>query len=506
MNNYYFIKFLKSFWLSFKQALASNEEIRKIKDKHPRTLGFLKGRLDKTKFRGFPLTIFGLAFLYILLLFLGAVEDFITSDIIVSADVRVNTLLYSFRNIVAVKTFIWVTLLGESPIIIIFGLIVTVFLFLVRQKWSIFTLWFTIIGSETFTYLSKIVFHRPRPVNAVLLEGSASFPSGHATIAVAFYGFLVYLSLRRLKKKRYRLFAMLSGVFVILAIGFSRLYLGVHYISDVWTGYLVGLLWLIIGISLTEWKIFQDRHASIEGKSASDYYNRLAKFGLVAAAVIFYIIYGLSYQPKVTLTLASPAPSAIKSLSGIFTDFSLPHYTETIVGKLQEPVSLVIVAPDDAALVKDFKAIGWSLAETIDFRSTVKLFDSAAWNESYPTAPMTPSFWNKQVHDFGFEKSTGSQSVRQRHHARFWKTNLITAQGENVYVGTVSLDTGIKWMITHQISPDIDTERELVFSDLQAAGLIRNSEKRKTVDPVLGKNFTGDLFFTDGEAYFITLR
>jgi len=119
---------------------------------------------------------------------------------------------------------------------------------------------------------------------------------------------------------------------------------------------------------------------------------------------------------------------------------------------------------------------------------------------------MTPSFWNKQVNDFGFEKSTETKSVRQKHHARFWKTNLKNDQGNNIYVGTVSLDTGIKWGITHKISPNINTERKLLFTDLEKTGVIKNSIKTKLVNPILGKNFSGDQFFTDGETYFVTFN
>ena len=251
------INFLKSLLQSFKTAFASNEDVQKLERKYPRARSFLKSRLSRTKFTGLPLTILAIVFIYVLLLFFGAVGDFITSDIIVQADARVNTLLYVFRNASAVKAFIWITLSGESPVIIVFALLVSLLLFLARQKRQIIMLWFTIIGSEGFTFILKMVFHRPRPLHAVFLEDSNSFPSGHATIAVAFYGFLIYLLLRDVKNKSHRVLVIVAGVIVMLAIGFSRLYLGVHYASDVLAGYLVGLLWLIIGARLNERRTLQ---------------------------------------------------------------------------------------------------------------------------------------------------------------------------------------------------------------------------------------------------------
>ena len=453
-----------------------------------------------------PLTILSVAFLYVLLLLFGVVEDLITSDLIVNADVRVNTLLYVFRSLLAVKVFIWATLLGQSPTIIVFGLIVSAILYLSHKKWQIVTLWLTVIGSEAFTFLSKIIFHRLRPANAVILEGSASFPSGHATIAVAFYGFLVYLACRSLKKKRYRLITILSGLLVMAAIGFSRLYLGVHYVSDVWAGYLVGLLWLIIGISITEWKLFNEQGGKDIPERPKRAKTSVISIVLVGLALAFYIIYGLSYQPLLTLKTSEIKPEIAGDPANIFSDFNLPRYTETIVGKAQEPISFIVIAQDDSAFLKYFQDAGWLVADAVGLHSTASLSKSVILNRNYPTAPMTPSFWNKQVHDFGFEKSTSANSARARHHARFWKTDLRAAQGENIYVGTVSLDTGVKWLVTHQISPDIDTEREGLFVDLQNSGLIKDYKKIQMVRPVLGENFSGDQFFTSGEAYVLYLK
>lgn len=499
------MNFIKSLLRSFKNAFTTNEEIQKLGKKYPRVVGLLKRRLDRTKFTGLSLTIFGIAFLYISFLFLGAISDFITSDIIVQADARVNALLYAFRNITAVKTFIWVTLLGESPTIIVFALVISILLWLSHKKWQAITLWLTIIGSEGFTFIAKLIFHRPRPINAVFLEDSNSFPSGHATIAVAFYGFLAYLLFKKTKSKLLRALIILVAIITIAAIGFSRLYLGVHYVSDVWTGYLVGLLWLIIGITIAESKLFQTQD-NLGKQNLIFKYKKTISSGLIAAALIFYISYGFVFHPKFLPQPSITQQATVTSTINIFSDFNIPRYTETLTGETQEPISFIISAKDDFAIRTSFEKAGWFVADTINFHSIKELLKYSISNKEYPAAPMTPSFWNKQVHNLGFEKMTETKSVRQRHHARFWKTNLKTSQGEAIYVGTASLDIGIKWLITHKISPDIDTERELLFTDLQKIGAIKSFEKTKLINPVLGKNFSGDPFFTDGKAYFIELN
>lgn len=176
------------------------------------------------------------------------------ANIIINADLQANAWLSAWRNPAVVKIFLLVTLLGEVPTIIVLGLAVSVFLWLKHKKRDLIALWLTIFSSEGVAFVAKIIFHRPRPLNAVVLETSASFPSGHATIAIAFYGFVAYLLVRDIKNKKIRALITLGSVILMLAIGFSRLYLGVHYVSDVVGGYLVGLLGLIIGIGFAEWR------------------------------------------------------------------------------------------------------------------------------------------------------------------------------------------------------------------------------------------------------------
>jgi undecaprenyl-diphosphatase len=91
-----------------------------------------------------------------------------------------------------------------------------------------------------------LVFERPRPspLWALAEEASFSFPSGHSVAAFAFYGVITYLIFRRLKGRAARVALISTASVFIVAIGASRVYLGVHYPSDVVAGYLVGLIWL----------------------------------------------------------------------------------------------------------------------------------------------------------------------------------------------------------------------------------------------------------------------
>lgn len=219
--------------------------------------GFVKKRFSRESFWGLTATGLSLTFLYVLFLLLGVVEDFIHSEPIVIADNNFNQLMILFRSDYFIKIFLWITSLGHWSAVTISALVFSLTLWIWKKKIYIIAFWLSLAGSTLINFLSKLAFHRPRPLYPIYLENSFSFPSGHATVAVAVYGFMIYFLFRQTKKIINRTLILFSGLILILAIGFSRLYLGVHYLSDVWAGYLLGLLWLILGICWTEWLIVQ---------------------------------------------------------------------------------------------------------------------------------------------------------------------------------------------------------------------------------------------------------
>src|SRR5215213_8570826 len=101
-------------------------------------------------------------------------------------------------------------------------------------------------GSIVLTTVLKGVFGRARPelFDSGYQASFYSFPSGHATVAVGFYGMLTVILAYRLRGLA-RWLVVASGVLIVLTIGFSRLYLGVHYPTDILAGYLAALLWLV---------------------------------------------------------------------------------------------------------------------------------------------------------------------------------------------------------------------------------------------------------------------
>jgi len=498
-------RFSSSILKSFKDALLQNIYIKRFLTRFPRTTKWLSARLSKEHFNGLPLTLLALAFLYILSVFLGLLEDVVRSEIIVSADIRIENLLYVFRHESITQLFLWVTVLGKATVIIAGVGVISIILWLMQKHRQMIGYWIAIGGAAGSAFLGKILIHRARPSGVgVYTEDSFSFPSGHATMATVFYGYIIYLYLLSGKSWKQKTNVFFAGAFTIFIIGFSRLYLGVHFMSDVLGGIVLGLLWLIIGITLTEWSIRANIKIPLP---VSPFKNISRILILLVSAWVFFTAYSIvHFDPvRISAPVLTKVQIATPDILQIFKDYSLTQYTEKLDGSYQEPLSFVIAAQDDQTLIKAFNNAGWQLADQITPQTIVQMIKKAALNEQYDHAPMTPSFWNAQVHDFGFEKSTSEQTVRQRHHARFWKTNLHTTDGKSIYVGTASLDIGLKWFFAHRIAPAIDTERDLIFSDLNSNNTILNWRRDKFVEPTLGTNQASDPFFTDGKIYIIEL-
>lgn len=496
--------FAKSVSSSIKEAVLENDDVRRVVGKHPRFFAFLAGRFDRGIFTGLPLTLLSVAFAYVAMLFLGVVEAVLTSEAIVEADIRIVNLLFSFRDSSLAEFFIWVTMLGSWKLILIFSLIASMIFWIWKKRFFIVSLWATISGAMFFSFIGKLAFQRARPEGGLFFEKSFSFPSGHATMSAAFYGFVIYFFWMNLSQWKNKINILFANMLLIALIGFSRLYLGVHFLSDVWGGVLLGLLCLITGITIGEW-FYLKIGAAIAGYEA-DAKARIVTSLLLFLALASYIAMVLAYKPHYLLYESRTDHKVIAGTADLFAGEKLPRYSETLVGSLQEPLSFVIAAKEEGDLVKVFERAGWYLPDQFNANVLIKMGKAAFFNESYPKAPITPSFWNATTHDYGFQKPTLLDNIKERHHIRFWDTGYKTADGRMIFVGTASLDIGIKWWVAHKIDPDIDTEREYVFSDLLKTGLIANWNKAQFVEPILGKNFGGDLFFTDGNIYFLSLR
>ncbi|GAA4444123.1 phosphatase PAP2 family protein [Pontibacter saemangeumensis] len=127
-------------------------------------------------------------------------------------------------------------------------LVVLVFSFYKGLRWLALKVLLISMSSAVLNQVMKGMFERPRPAFAMLEQSGLSFPSGHAMIGGAFYGLLIYIVWRTVQDRVLRWVLTVLLTLLILLIGYSRIYLKVHYATDVLAGYAMGFLWLLLSV------------------------------------------------------------------------------------------------------------------------------------------------------------------------------------------------------------------------------------------------------------------
>jgi len=142
------------------------------------------------------------------------------------------------------------TFIGSFPVVLVIFLIVSfIFYRVLKSRTEIFLVAAVIVGTQVINLLLKLLFHRARPDIHLLIDvGGYSFPSGHAMSAFAVYGILTFVFWRHIPKSIGRISLIIGSSMFILFIGMSRIYLGVHYPSDIIGGYFASAAWLTVAI------------------------------------------------------------------------------------------------------------------------------------------------------------------------------------------------------------------------------------------------------------------
>lgn len=133
----------------------------------------------------------------------------------------------------------------------IFLIVLTIVLFIVIKNKKIgVSIFSNLVIVTILNQLLKGILQRPRPTEYRIIEETGySFPSGHSMISMAFYGYLIYLIYKYVKNKYIKWISIVVLSLLICTIGISRIYLGVHYTSDVLGGFLISISYLVIFIS-----------------------------------------------------------------------------------------------------------------------------------------------------------------------------------------------------------------------------------------------------------------
>lgn len=161
-----------------------------------------------------------------------------------SIDDLIYNFVISFKTDYLTNFFKLISFLASTKMIILYNIIIAIIV-LINKKTNLLLITISSISSGVINNLVKYIIKRDRPFGVALVnESFYSFPSGHAMISILFFGMIIYKLLEN-KTKYYKIFTIIISIYILL-VGISRIYLGVHYVTDIIGGYLLGTIILLI--------------------------------------------------------------------------------------------------------------------------------------------------------------------------------------------------------------------------------------------------------------------
>jgi len=229
-------------------GLAAHPRVIALRTRFAPQIAFLRARLSPAEFLGLDLTIGAIILIGASWIFGWIAEDVVTGDPLTVVDREIAVWLHHHATPTLTEAMKFISLLGSWPAVLSVCFFMASYFALKRSGYRLLALVLTIPCGMLMNGILKYAFHRSRPVwdDPILMIGSFSFPSGHTMAATVLFGFLAAFGVRKVRAWRWRVLTMLAAGLLIVLVGFSRLYLGVHYLSDVLAGVAAGLAWLAL--------------------------------------------------------------------------------------------------------------------------------------------------------------------------------------------------------------------------------------------------------------------
>ncbi|MAZ27347.1 MAG: phosphatidic acid phosphatase [Cytophagaceae bacterium] len=184
-------------------------------------------------------------------LFIELTEE-LKSQYLANWDTNISEVVQLYRSPFLTKYFVFVTNVGDTIGYLIIFTLCTIIFYVAFKSWKyVVQLAVVMILALSSNLILKQLINRSRPdVEHLVTVETFSYPSGHAMIAMAFYGLLIYLISQFQIKKIWKSLLITLSVILILSIGISRIYLGVHFPSDIAGGYIAGFIWVVFCVMI----------------------------------------------------------------------------------------------------------------------------------------------------------------------------------------------------------------------------------------------------------------
>jgi undecaprenyl-diphosphatase len=216
----------------------------------------IKNRFRAGKWYGTDLAVGMACCALSILAFLAIVDSLSEKGTLFHLDLTINAYVISVANPRLIGFLRTITHLGSIYLVVMVAVIVGIILVIRKNWWRLLALFLAVAIGQAVLNILKVAFQKPRPETEMFVF-SYSFPSGHVFSATVIYGFCIYLTFRFIRNATVKWIVSTLLAFLILLIGFSRIYLGVHWLSDTLAGYVTGFAWLLFCIFFA--KIVGDR-------------------------------------------------------------------------------------------------------------------------------------------------------------------------------------------------------------------------------------------------------
>ena len=219
--------------------------------KYSKLKKFIKNRFNTNSKNGLYLTIGFILVSFFTYIFFNFIEDLFDNRTLAIFDLNLLNRIQDLRTPFLNKFMLFVTHLGDWQTILVVSFIV-ISVLAIFKKWKyIIALAISTIFGEIFVYAAKNIIKRQGPPlrYLIFLGKDFSFPSGHSFISISFYGLVFYFIFDFVKNKTVKILSIFAGCLIVILVSFSRIYLGVHWPSDVFASLASGIVMITIIIT-----------------------------------------------------------------------------------------------------------------------------------------------------------------------------------------------------------------------------------------------------------------
>jgi undecaprenyl-diphosphatase len=163
-----------------------------------------------------------------------------------SIDLLINSKIVLFQTPFLTKIMTVITGIGSEICLAVLSIILFCYLIYKKRYQNSLLLAFGMLGGLLIELSIKAIVQRERPESMLIAETGYSFPSAHSLMALVFFAILIYAVKDDLKNAFLRYLFIAASILIVLLVSFSRLYLGVHWLSDVIGGLIIGTIWLLL--------------------------------------------------------------------------------------------------------------------------------------------------------------------------------------------------------------------------------------------------------------------